>query len=146
MIQKIFRSFLSFMMGNRQTGHTTLLQKIADEHDVYIIVDSMQSKDEFPKHLQDKCIPLGRIDKLDGAPNKPILIDNGALQTMLREMLLECGRLEEENTIKDHHVEQIELVLSYYRQRFPKKGVGFKHTVAQSAIRMSEDYLNLNRD
>ena len=146
MIQNILRSFLSFMMGNRQTGHTSLIQKIAEKNDVYVIVDSMQAKEDFPKNLQDKLIPLSRIDKLEGAPHKPVLIDNAALQSLLRETLLECGRLEEENTIRDHHIEQIELILQYYRQRFPKKGVGFEHTVAQSAIRMSGDYLNLNKD
>ena len=40
MIQNIFKKFLEIMMRNRQTGHTSLLEKIAEEHDVCIIVDN----------------------------------------------------------------------------------------------------------
>ena len=138
MIQDIFRRFLAFMMNNRKTGHTSLLEKIAKENDVYIIIDHQESKKNFSEDVHANLVPLTELYRLEGIENKPVLIDNDALQTMLRQMLLECGTLEEQNKLRDHHLQQIEHILEIYRKAFPKPTrPGFEEIVAGSAIRMT---------
>ena len=74
----------------------------------------------FSEDIQDKLITLGNLQKLDGAPHKPILIDNEALHALLREVLLECGRIEEISKNKHHYMLQFNHLLEMYKQVYPE--------------------------
>jgi AAA+ ATPase superfamily predicted ATPase len=86
-VKQRMKRFLEFLMGNRQTGHTSLLNKIGKEHDVYIIVHNMQIFDEFSPEVKDKLIPIDNISILQAAPNKPVLLDNKVLLDLLDDSI-----------------------------------------------------------
>ena len=73
----------SFCLTNRQTGTTTLLQKISEEHDVVIIVVNSEEKAKF----NGKAFTLLEIEKniLPGKELKPFLLDNGTVQYIANE-------------------------------------------------------------
>lgn len=82
-IKQTMTRFLEFLLGNRKTGHTNLLNKIGKEHDVYILVHNMQMRNLFDSEVQNKLVPIDNISILQSAPNKPILLDNKVLIDLL---------------------------------------------------------------
>jgi hypothetical protein len=94
-IKQTLMRFFEFLQGNRQTGHTKLLNKIGKEHDIYIIVHDMKMKYEFDSDIHDKLIPINNISILQGAPNKPVLLDNKVLCDLIDDSIREINHMDE---------------------------------------------------
>ena len=109
MIKQVLMRLNEFLRDNRRTGHTSLLNKIGKEHDVYIIVHDMEMKRYFDSEVHDKLISITNISILQGAPHKPILFDNKVLMdlsydtvSVIEDKQLQISRLKNVlNTIKD---------------------------------------------
>ena len=95
MIVKTLQSFLSFLIRNRQSGHTTLVNKLAKENDVYVIVHNTKAKEIFDKDVQEKLYTINQFQRLLGKDKKPILVDNATLHKLFTDALLEMGKQEE---------------------------------------------------
>lgn len=89
------QNLLRFLMEKRQSGSTTLLNKIAKKNDVYVLVHKMDMVDYFDKEVKDKIYSPETVRKLEGAEKKPILIDNGLFRQILTDALSEIGTKEE---------------------------------------------------
>lgn len=87
MIKQVLMRLNEFLRDNRRTGHTSLLNKIGKEHDVYIIVHDMKMREEFDPEVQDKLILITNISILQSAPNKPILFDNKVLMNLSYDII-----------------------------------------------------------
>lgn len=73
---KLIRDFHMWVLGLRRSGTTTLLEKIAKEYDVYILVPSSEEKKD-PK-WNGKAISFDDL-KNDGVEPKPLFLDNHAM-------------------------------------------------------------------
>lgn len=94
-IVRKMQNLLRFFMGKRQSGSTTLLNKIAKENDVYVLVHNMEMSDYFDKKVRGKIYTPDTVHKLKDAEKKPILIDNALFHQILTDALLEIGSKEE---------------------------------------------------
>lgn len=79
------KSLMGLLANTRQTGQTTLLNKIAKNEDVYIVVHNHQMKELFNRNNQKKIISISELDKLRGAKPKPFLIDNALLYQIIHD-------------------------------------------------------------
>ena len=118
MIENIFKNLLQFLKGNRQTGHTALLNKIAKKHDIYVIVHDNKMKKYFDKDVQHKLLSINNLSVLRGANNKPVLIDNAALQVMFEKSILEFTELKIESAERHEHIREIDEIVTKYKKRF----------------------------
>ena len=84
-IKQTLMRFIEFLQINRRTGHTSLLNEIGKKNDVYIIIHDMRMREEFDPEIRDKLISITNISILQGAPNKPVLLDNKALLDLLND-------------------------------------------------------------
>jgi len=121
-IKRMMSNFLSMLMERRQSGTTTLIKKIAQENDVYVIVHNQQMIQEFDKSIRHKIVPLENIRILEMAEKKPILVDNAVLHLILREGLLEIGTKEEIIRHKDHVLDTVKEVLTLGNKMNPHNG------------------------
>jgi hypothetical protein len=110
-IKKFMQNLLSIFMGYRQCGYTTLINKIAKENDVYVIIHNNQMKEIFDEDVQDKLISMNNLTILEDAPKKPILLDNATLHLLLRESLLKMGEQEEKIEGWEYTIKSIEEII-----------------------------------
>jgi hypothetical protein len=89
-IKKTLSGLFEFLVEQRRSGTTTLIKKIAEEHDVYVLALNSHQAKEFG----DKGISIERLDQLNGRDKKPILVDNTTLLNLIKITLEEQGRLE----------------------------------------------------
>lgn len=115
-------NFLSLLMGNRKVGYTTLINKIAMENDVYVVVHNHNMIEEFDKSIRHKIVTLENLRILEAAEKKPILIDNAVLHLILRDALLEFGTQQEKLIHKDHIINTIKEVLVLGNKMNPHTG------------------------
>jgi len=105
-IKQRMKRFLEFLIENRQTGHTSLLNKIGKKHDIYIIVHNAKMVNEFDSEVQSKIIPIDNISILQAAPNKPVLLDNKILLDLLNDSI--------------KNIEHKEDIIYYYKESINK--------------------------
>ena len=122
MILKILQQFLNVLMRNRQCGHTTLIEKLAKENDVYVLVHNQRMRDVFDKEIHHKLFTLRQLDKLSTLEPKPILIDNAALHVLLTDSILKIGTQEEIIAHQKHVLSTLRDVLTIGGQMNPHTG------------------------
>lgn len=98
-IKHILSGIVAFLLENRRTGATTLIKKIAEENDVWVLARSKDHAKEFG----DKGISIQ--DLKFGSAKKPILVDNGTLLLLLGDARKEIIHIEE---INDRHSDFLE--------------------------------------
>jgi hypothetical protein len=81
-IGKILDNLLSFLLSNRQTGTTSLLEKIAAENNVWVIVAKHQEKPKF----NGKALTIDELNHARGLDRRPILIDNHTMLWILEDI------------------------------------------------------------
>ena len=72
MIRRFLRNLFEFTVGLRRSGTTTLIKKVAEQNDVWVIVPNQEHK----KLFGDYALSLHELDKMQGSKPKPILLDN----------------------------------------------------------------------
>ena len=81
------KNVYDFFTKNRQSGTTTLLEKIYEKEDVYVLVSDEQQKDNFKTSKNKKNIftlkNLYDKQKVAALSKKPILIDNYLMLRLL---------------------------------------------------------------
>lgn len=92
-IKEKFESFLNLLLSWRQSGTTTLIQKIAKKYNVLVIVESEKEKEAFGK----KGVVITKLIDLRGIKPKPILVDNHVLLNLFNENVEYIKKLEREN-------------------------------------------------
>lgn len=104
-ILKIFEDLQSFVVSLRRGGTTTLIKKIAEENDVWVLVADLHHAKEFG----DKAITLQQLgeEKAKGRFPKPILIDNHTLLVMTDEVIHEVIHLKNKIKERDKVLESI---------------------------------------
>lgn len=103
-IKQTMKRFYEFLLGNRRCGHTSLLNKIAKENDVYIVVHQMDMIKEFDPEVHTKIIPINNISILQSALNKPVLLDNKVLLDLLNDSIRD---IEYKEDITYHYKESM---------------------------------------
>ena len=81
------KNVYDFFKKNRQSGTTTLLEKIYDKEDVYVLVSNERQKNNFKTNKNKKNIftleNLYNNQKTIALSKKPILIDNYLMLKLL---------------------------------------------------------------
>jgi hypothetical protein len=113
-VQEKITSLLNFLLSKRRSGTTTLLQKIASENDVFVLVETKEESDIF---YDGKAITLSNLRNLNGVKAKPILIEASLLMSLLRESDNKICTLYEKNIEYVNHLLVIESEIKKFRNR-----------------------------
>ena len=89
-IRKLLSNLFSFVTDLRRSGTTTLIQKVASENDVWVLVPNQQMKKEFGK----SGVTFDELGRMKGCKAKPILLDNYTLLQLSELSLNEYERLD----------------------------------------------------
>jgi len=90
-IRDHIKNLFEFLLQSRRSGTTTLLKKIADVNNVWVLVPNFEMKQEF-----GKCgITLEELKEVRGYQTKPILLDNYTLLELTESTLQEFKTLDE---------------------------------------------------
>lgn len=96
--KSIFLGLRELLLRSRQSGTTSLLQKIAAKNDVWVLVADEKSGQAFG----DKAITLNDLDitrgmgrlRIHGVTPKPILVDNYMLIRLSEDSIMQFEDLE----------------------------------------------------
>ncbi len=80
-MKNVFKSVFNFILSQRRSGTTTLIKKIADENDVWVLVQNMADGLQFKRGSAISIHQL--IGSSDGMEGKPILVDNATLLRLM---------------------------------------------------------------
>lgn len=106
-----------FFNGMRRSGTTSLLQKIAAENDVWVLVPTEVEKREFG----GKAITFHEIGKLGGeTAKKPILVDNYTLLNLSGEASREFTTLETMIARRDKLIKTIRDEITSFDRNNPR--------------------------
>jgi len=127
MIEKL-QQLLGFFTRNRQNGYTSLIEAMAFEHDIHVLVTSEEEKKMFHSDVRDKLISLSELKKLNTLENKPLLFDNHVILDILREVLLNSDKKDEEINEHIYTIEILEEIIKQrkngkYKDHFQQKGI-----------------------
>lgn len=87
MTRKFLKNLLEFTIGCRRSGTTTLIRRIAEKNDVWVIVLNQDQK----KLFGDYAISISELDKISGCNPKPILLDNSTIMKLAELALKEIN-------------------------------------------------------
>lgn len=80
-MKNVFKSVFNFILSQRRSGTTTLIKKIADENDVWVLVPNMSDSLQFKK---GSAISIHQLaNNSNGMEGKPILVDNATLLRLM---------------------------------------------------------------
>ena len=108
---KLFASFYTWILSLRRSGTTTLLEKIAKVHDVYILVPT--EKEKRDKKWNGKAICFIDLDK-GGMKPKPILLDNHAMIEFSKHVYALVTELEAKVAASDALISKIKGDIDYF--------------------------------
>ena len=89
-IRKLLSNLFSFVTDLRRSGTSTLIQKVASENDVWVLVPNQQMKEKFG----ESGVTFDELDRMKGCKSKPILLDNHSLLQLSELSLNEYERLD----------------------------------------------------
>jgi hypothetical protein len=89
-IRKLLSNMFSFLIHLRGSGTTTLIQKVAYENDVWVLVPNEQMKKKFG----ESGVTFDELDRIKDCKPKPILLDNYTLLQLSELSLNEYERLD----------------------------------------------------
>lgn len=90
MIRRFLKNLLGFTVGLRRSGTTTLIKKVAEQNDVWVIVPNQEQK----KLFGDYVLSLQELDKMQGSKPKPILLDNSTIMKLTEMSIEEIENLD----------------------------------------------------
>lgn len=90
MIRRFLKNLLRFTVGLRRSGTTTLIKKVAEQNDVWVIVPNQEQK----KLFGDYALSLHELDKMQGCKPKPILLDNSTIMRLTEMSIEEMENLD----------------------------------------------------
>lgn len=89
-VRTLLRSLTEFTISMRRSGTTTLIQKVANENDVYVLVPTA----EAGKVFGEKAVTFDELSRMRGMKKKPILFDNYTLLQLSELSLDEYNNLD----------------------------------------------------
>lgn len=89
-IKTLMNNVYFFIDSMRISGTTTLIQKIASENDVWVLVPDSTQKHAFG----EKAITFDEISRMGARDKKPILFDNYTLLRLSESVIREFTTLE----------------------------------------------------
>lgn len=128
-------NLLSFFVERRKSGSTNLLNKIAKENDVYVLVHDLNMKESFDKENHNKIYTPETLQKIGAAEKKPILIDNALFHQILTDSLLEIGSKDEIIKHQENTLNLISEVIKESKQINPHKGERIKFQKPNNIIK-----------
>ncbi len=102
-IAGIWRDIKTFMSINRGSGTTTLIKKIANENDVFVLVPS----DMVGKMIGKSAVNINKLNNIRGLQKKPILLDNFTLIELTNKTIEELQKLNGEICKRDDLIKEI---------------------------------------
>lgn len=96
----IMHSIRDFFLFNRRSGTTTLINKIAEKENIWILVANNDEVKLFPKH-GDKVISILDLDDLHLMEPRPILVDNHTIIKIVE--LVQSNTLDMQKEINDRN-------------------------------------------
>lgn len=105
-IINIIQNLYYFVKNNRRGGTSSLIKKISDENDVWVLVPDKKTGEAL--NLDDKkIVSYDNIDEKLGYHPKPILVDNYFMISLLDEVGENINKLNKE---KNNYKEKLEFV------------------------------------
>ena len=115
-IKKLMNDVYVFFNSMRRSGTTSLLQKIAAENDVWVLVPTEVEKREFG----EKAITFHEISRMGGKVKKPILVDNYTLLNLSGEAAREFTALETMIARRDKLIKTIRDEIALFDRSNPR--------------------------
>lgn len=112
---KILQEFYQWVHSLRRGGTSTLLQKIAEKEDVYVLVSSEKEKND-PK-WGGKALSFGDL-KRSSLPPKPILIDNYFMLEIAERAYRHQIKIETELAARNVFLHQIKYELESFESKW----------------------------
>lgn len=107
------RNICQFLFNQRGSGTTTLIKKISDENDVYVLVPNEQIKKVFGKN----AISINDIYYNVRLSPKPVLMDNSMLLELVDNSLKEINYLKTKVYKRNQFIKKIkEDIDQFYRE------------------------------
>jgi ABC-type phosphate transport system auxiliary subunit len=106
------KSVFRFFLRNRKTGATRLIQRIAKQNDVWVLVSNQMQEKDFG----DKGVSIHRINELDGLEKRPILVDNQTMMKIFGEFSDEKTELEKQIKELENLVDNIHTQISVFKR------------------------------
>lgn len=112
-LKEKLNTIYEYYLHNRQVGHTLLLKDGTRNFQKDFFVLAHQQSDHDYLDIKSEQVVSWKSDmsKLKGH-QKPIAIDNATLTVMLRDILEELDRLEQENTYSSRKLEMIKRIIN----------------------------------
>jgi len=85
-----FQDILTFCTLSRRAGTTTLLKKIATEHDCYIVVNTTDEIRNLYRDVAERCISAAKLKEFCDSPSfvkKPMLFDSGVVRELCNHLV-----------------------------------------------------------
>lgn len=123
---KILQEFYQWVHSLRRSGTSTLLQKIAEKEDVYVLVGSEKEKND-PK-WGGKALSFDDL-KRSSLPPKPILVDNYFMLEIAERAYRHQTKIETELAARNVFLHRIKYELESFENKWgnfdgsPKKGL-----------------------
>lgn len=102
---------MAFFISMRRGGTTSLLRKIADENDVYVLVPTSAQKKEFG----DKAITLEELHNNTGRKAKPVLVDNYTMILLSEDGIKEFEKLRKAFNERQRMLRDIDVMLERFK-------------------------------
>ena len=107
---------LGFFRENRGNGNTTMLEKIYNTEDVYLIVLNQKEKDDLNVKDKSRVIVVNTIQKFRAVSiKKPILVDNHVLTELLQDSADGIDYLTQELKEREDALMEINKILSNFK-------------------------------
>lgn len=112
-IKDTIRKVFHFLSTFRQCGTSTLIQEVAKQHDIYIIVARYEEK----KRFGEQAICISELNKVEGLPKKPFLVDNYTLIAIMENAFQDLTYLEERNKEKADFIQDITRKVEMFNEK-----------------------------
>ena len=114
---------LGFFRENRGNGNTSMLEKIYNTEDVYLIVLNQKERDDLNVKDKSRVIVVNTIQKFRAVSiKKPILVDNHVLTTLLQDSVDGIDYLTQELKEREDALINIDRIISKYQ--FKRRTMG----------------------
>ena len=110
--RRLLKDLSEFFISMRRSGTTTLIKKVAEENDVWVLVPNA----EMAKEFGDTSITFDQLNKSHGLKPKPILLDNYTLLQLSQLSLDEYNNLDLKIKVRDNFLRDIKHLIDRFER------------------------------
>ena len=110
-IKRVLQDMSAFFTSQRRGGTTSLIKRISESNDVYVLVSLEREKKNFKN-----AVSFGQLKNELHKKPKPILVDNGTMMLLLERSCDEIEKLELGLSKRDILINKIKTEISFFQE------------------------------